>query len=116
VILAAVLLTAFVFALGGFINAVFAKNFDQVNWDADLRADAAHVFRRRVLFDLAAAGLGAEALVREPDPAHGQRLPLRLPRHLRRQRRVAFAIMALAAAVLFFVAVELMNRGIGMRD
>ena len=25
-------LTSVVFALGGFINALFAKNFDQVNW------------------------------------------------------------------------------------
>ena len=32
IIVAAVLLTSAVFALGGFINAVFAKNFDQVNW------------------------------------------------------------------------------------
>jgi ABC-2 type transport system permease protein len=32
VILAAVVLTSVVFALGGFINALFAKNFDQVNW------------------------------------------------------------------------------------
>jgi ABC-2 type transport system permease protein len=31
-ILAAVLLTSIVFSLGGFINAVFAKNFDQVNF------------------------------------------------------------------------------------
>src|SRR5690606_8007610 len=30
--LAAVMLTSMVFSLGGFINAVFAKNFDQVNW------------------------------------------------------------------------------------
>jgi ABC-2 type transport system permease protein len=32
IIIAAVLLTSAVFALGGFINAVYAKNFDQVNW------------------------------------------------------------------------------------
>src|ERR1700736_1614804 len=32
VILAAGLLTALIFALGGFLNALFAKNFDQVNW------------------------------------------------------------------------------------
>src|SRR6202034_2939845 len=29
---AAVLLTSLSFALGGFLNALFAKNFDQVNW------------------------------------------------------------------------------------
>jgi len=32
VVLAAVLLTSTVFSLGGLINAIFAKNFDQVNW------------------------------------------------------------------------------------
>ena len=32
VILAAALLTSAVFSLGGMINAVFAKNFDQVNF------------------------------------------------------------------------------------
>jgi ABC-2 type transport system permease protein len=31
-VIAAVLLTSAVFALGGLLNAVFAKNFDQVNW------------------------------------------------------------------------------------
>src|SRR3984885_11452219 len=31
-ILSAVLLTSFVFSLGGFINALFAKNFDQISW------------------------------------------------------------------------------------
>jgi ABC-2 type transport system permease protein len=31
-VLAAVLLTSLVFALGGFINAVFAKNFDQISF------------------------------------------------------------------------------------
>jgi len=32
IVLAAVLLTALVFSLGGFINAVFAKNFDQISF------------------------------------------------------------------------------------
>src|SRR6188474_1002375 len=31
-VIGAVLLTAFVFSLGGFVNAVFAKNFDQVTF------------------------------------------------------------------------------------
>ena len=32
VVLAALLLTSLTFALAGFLNALFAKNFDQVNW------------------------------------------------------------------------------------
>jgi ABC-2 type transport system permease protein len=32
IVLSAVLLTSIVFSLAGFINAVFAKNFDQISW------------------------------------------------------------------------------------
>ena len=32
IVAAAVLLTSITFALGGFLNALYAKNFDQVNW------------------------------------------------------------------------------------
>jgi ABC-2 type transport system permease protein len=32
VVLSAVLLTSTVFSLGGFVNALFAKNFDQISW------------------------------------------------------------------------------------
>src|SRR4029077_17116369 len=31
-VVTAVLLTSMVFSLGGFINALFAKNFDQISW------------------------------------------------------------------------------------
>ena len=31
-ILSAVLLTSIVFSLGGFVNALFAKNFDHISW------------------------------------------------------------------------------------
>jgi len=44
VILAAGLLTSVIFALGGFLNALFAKNFDQVNWIPNLHPDTAHYF------------------------------------------------------------------------
>src|SRR6185295_7476492 len=32
IIISSVLLTAIVFSLGGFINAIYAKNFDQISW------------------------------------------------------------------------------------
>ena len=86
VIFAAVVLTSIVFSLGGFINAHVREELRPGELDPDLRADAAHLFRRRVLFDLAAAGMGAAHVVREPHPAHGERVPLRLSRHQRRQR------------------------------
>src|SRR5205807_2364766 len=55
--------------------------------DPDLRADAAHLFRRRVLLGDAAAAVGAAGVVRQSHPAHGERIPVRLPRRLRRQCR-----------------------------
>ena len=53
--------------------------------DPGLRADTAHLFRRRVLFGIAPARVGAAPLLQQSDPAHGQCLPLRVPRRLRRQ-------------------------------
>ena len=55
--------------------------------DPGLRADAAHLFRRRVLLGQPAAGVGAPALVRQPDPLHGQCVSFRVPRRLGRRRR-----------------------------
>src|SRR2546429_6633799 len=45
--------------------------------DPDLRADAAHLFRRRVLLGDAAAAVGAAGVVRQSHPAHGERIPVR---------------------------------------
>ena len=86
-IVGSVFLTATVFSLGGLFNAIFAKNFDQISWFPTFILTPAHLPRRRVLLGLAAAALGREALVREPDPLHGQRVPPRLPRHQRRGSR-----------------------------
>ena len=116
VIVAAVLLTSAIFALGGFINAVFAKNFDQANWVPTF-----------VLTPLTYFGgvFYSVSLL----PAWAQKVSFANPvLHMVNAFRygflgtsdvnvgLAFGIMALAAAVLFFVAVELMNRGIGMRE
>ena len=49
---------------------------------ADLHPHADDLPRRRVLLDRHAARLGAEPLARQPDPLHGERVPLRLPRSL----------------------------------
>jgi len=115
-IVAAVLLTAAIFALGGFINAVFAKNFDQANW--------VPTFILTPLTYFGGVFYSVSLL-----PAWAQKVSFANPvLHMVNAFRygflgtsdvnvgLAFAIMALAAAVLFFVAVELMNRGIGMRD
>jgi ABC-2 type transport system permease protein len=115
-ILAAVLLTSAIFALGGFINAVFAKNFDQVNWIPTFVLTPLTYFGG-VFYSISLL------------PVWAQKVSVANPvLHMVNAFRygflgtsdvnvgLAFGIMALAAAVLFFIAVELMNRGIGMRD
>ena len=116
VILSAALLTAFVFSVGGFINAVFAKTFDQVNWVPAF-----------VLTPLTYFGGVFYSVSLLPDWA--QKLSLANPiLHMVNAFRygffgdsdvsiaVAFLMMGISAVVLFAVAIVLMERGIGMRD
>ena len=116
VIIAAVLLTAIVFSLGGFINAVFAKNFDQVNWIPAF-----------ILTPLTYFGGVFYSISLLPEWA--QKLSFANPiLHMVSAFRygflgtsdvniwLAFAVMAAAAAVMFAISVGLMNRGTGMRD
>jgi ABC-2 type transport system permease protein len=115
-IVAAVLLTAIVFSLGGFINAVFAKNFDQVNWIPAF-----------ILTPLTYFGGVFYSISLLPEWA--QKLSLANPiLHMVNAFRygflgksdvsvwLAFSIMALAAVALFVAALTLMRRGTGMRD
>jgi ABC-2 type transport system permease protein len=116
IILCAVLLTAAIFSLGGFINAVFAKNFDHVNWIPAF-----------VLTPLTYFGgvFYSVSLL----PPWAQTLSLGNPiLYMVNAFRYgflgvsdvniafAFAIMLIAALVLFAVALTLLNRGTGIRD
>ena len=116
IVIAAVLLSAFVFALGGFINALFAKNFDQVNWIPTF-----------VLTPLTYFGGVFYSVSLLPEWA--QKVSFLNPiLHMVNAFRygflgvsdvdvtTAFAIMALFAIVLFWIAVRFMNLGIGFRD
>ncbi len=111
-----VLLTAVVFSLGGFFNAIFAKNFDQITW-----------FPTFILTPLTYLGGVFYSVSLLPDWA--ERLSYANPilymvsafRHGFLGTSdvglgTAFAIMALAAAVMFTVVVTLMNRGTGIRE
>jgi ABC-2 type transport system permease protein len=116
VIFSAVVLTSIVFSLAGFINAQFAKNFDQVNWIPTF-----------VLTPLTYFGGVFYSISLLPEWA----------RHLSHANPIlymvnafrygflgisdvnvglAFAIMIGFAAALFGVALFFMNRGTGMRE
>jgi ABC-2 type transport system permease protein len=116
VIIGAVLLTSVVFSLGGFINAVFAKNFDQVNWIPAF-----------VLTPLTYFGGVFYSVSLLPEWA--QHLSLGNPiLYMVNAFRFgflgvsdvhvgfAFAIMAIAGLALFAVALTLLNRGTGIRE
>jgi ABC-2 type transport system permease protein len=116
IVLGALILTSLTFALGGFLNALFAKNFDQVNWipsfvltpltylggifySVNLLPDwARHVsYVNPILYMVNAFRYGFLG-VSDVDVG------------------AAFALMAAAAALLFAAAVLLMNRGTGIRE
>jgi len=116
IVLAAVLLTSMVFALGGFINAVFAKNFDQVNWIPAFVLTPLTYFGG--VFYSVKMLPGWAQLASHVNPIL----------HMVNAFRYgflgvsdvdvgqAFVIMIVLAAALFTVALMLMQRGVGVRD
>jgi ABC-2 type transport system permease protein len=116
IIFAAFLLTSTVFSLGGLLNAVFAKNFDQVNWIPAF-----------VLTPLTYFGGVFYSVSLLPEWA--QRLSYANPiLHMVNAFRygflgvsdvnvwLAFALMAVAAAALFCLLLIIMSRGTGLRE
>ena len=116
IIIAAVLLTSAVFALAGFINAVYAKNFDQINWIPAF-----------VLTPLTYFGGVFYSVALLPDWA--QHISMVNPiLHMVNAFRYgflgtsdvsvtrAFVIMGVCVVVLFVWALQLLNRGTGTRD
>jgi ABC-2 type transport system permease protein len=116
VIVAAVVLTSVIFALGGFLNALFAKNFDQVNWIPTF-----------VLTPLTYFGGVFYSITLLPEWARHVSYANPILHMVNAFRYgflgtsdvnvyVAFSIMIAAALVLFGTAVFFMNRGTGMRE
>jgi ABC-2 type transport system permease protein len=116
VTVAAALLTAATFSLGGFLNALFAKNFDQVNWIPAF-----------ILTPLTYFGGVFYSITLLPPWA--QKLSYLNPiLHMVGAFRygfigtadvnvpVAFYFMTLFTVLLFAIAVKLMDRGTGMRE
>jgi ABC-2 type transport system permease protein len=115
-IITAVLLTSMVFSLGGFINALFAKNFDQISW-----------FPTFVLTPLTYLGGVFYSITMLPGWAHvvSHGNPILYMVSAFRygflgtsdvDLRLAYGIMAAAAAGMFALAVTLLNRGAGIRE
>jgi ABC-2 type transport system permease protein len=115
-IISAVLLTSFVFAIGGFINALFAKNFDQISW-----------FPTFVLTPLTYLGGVFYSVTMLPAWAHAASNVNPILYMVSAFRygflgtsdvdlRLAYGIMVAAAVLMFSLAVALLNRGTGIRD
>jgi ABC-2 type transport system permease protein len=116
VILAAVMLTSLIFSLGGFINAVFARNFDQVNWIPTFVLTPLTYFGG-VFYSVSMLPGWAQAL------SHVNPI-LHMVNAFRYgflgvsdvNVAQAFAIMIALVVALFATALTLLNRGTGIRD
>jgi ABC-2 type transport system permease protein len=116
VVLGALLFTSLTFALAGFLNALFAKNFDQVNWIPAF-----------VLTPLNYFGGVFYSVSLLPDWARSLSYANPILYMVNAFRfgflgvsdvdvRAAFALMTAAVVVLYAAAVVLMNRGTGTRE
>ena len=116
IILGAVLLTSIVFALGGFINAVFAKNFDQVNWVPSFVLTPLTYFGG-VFYSVSLLPEWAQKLsYANPILYMVNAFRYGFFGHSDVAVGLAFGIMVLAAAAMFGAAVHMLNRGTGIRD
>jgi ABC-2 type transport system permease protein len=115
-IISAVLLTSIVFSLGGFINALYAKNFDHISW-----------FPTFVLTPLTYLGGVFYSISMLPNWAHiaSHANPILYMVSAFRygflgttdvDLRLAYGIMVGSSVGMFVLAVALLNRGTGIRD
>jgi len=116
IVVAAVILTSIIFSLGGFINAVFARNFDQVNWIPTF-----------VLTPLTYFGGVFYSVNMLPDWARALSHVNPILHMVNAFRygflgvsdvdvTLAFVIMLVLAAGLYAVALRLMEKGVGIRE
>ena len=116
IVAAAVLLTSITFSLGGFLNALYAKNFDQVNWIPTFVLTPLTYFGG-VFYSVNLLPLWAQKLSYINPVLHmvnAFRFGFLGVSDV--DIRVAFSLMIGAAVVLFITAVLLMNRGSGIRE
>jgi ABC-2 type transport system permease protein len=116
IVIAAATLTSVVFSLGGFINAVYAKNFDQVNWIPAFVLTPLTYFGG-VFYSVSMLPPWAQTLSHANPILHMVNAfrygflgvsDVGVPQ--------AFVIMIALALGLFVLAITIMNRGAGIRD
>jgi len=115
-IVGAVVITSAVFSLAGFINAIFAKNFEQVNWIPTFVLTPLNYFGG-VFYSVTMLPEWAQKLSYANPILHmvsAFRYGFLGVSDV--DVRLAFVIMTAAAVGLFAFAVWLMERGVGMRE
>ena len=115
-LLAAALLSSIVFSLAGFINAIFARNFDQVNWIPTFILTPLNYFGG-VFYSVSMLPLWAQK-VSLANPILHMVNAFRYGFLGTSDVHVEFAffLMLALSGVLFGVAVMLLDRGVGTRD
>ena len=116
VVLTALLLTSLTFALGGFLNALFAKNFDQVNWIPSFVLTPLTYFGGVFYSISLLPGWARSASYANPILYMVNAFRYGFLGVSDVDIGVAFAIMVAAVVILFSTVVMLMNRGTGTRD
>ena len=116
IIVSAVLLTSICFSLGGFINAVFAKNFDQVNWVPAFVLTPLTYFGG-VFYSVQVLPPWAQS-ISYANPILYMVNAFRYGFYGKSDVAVglAFTIMIVAAVALFTLALTMLNRGTGIRE
>ena len=115
-VLAAVLLTSVVFALGGFINAVFAKNFDQITFVPTFILTPM-TYLGGVFYSISMLPEWAQqASKANPILYMVNAFRYGFLGHSDVDVGFSFAIMIAATLILFAVCVWLMNKGTGTRE
>jgi len=116
IVVAAVLLTSVTFALGGLLNALFAKNFDQVNWIPTFVLTPLNYFGG-VFYSITMLPQWAQHVSYvNPILYMGNAFRFGFLGTSDVNIEVAFLLMLAAAMALFTTAVVLMDRGSGIRD
>jgi ABC-2 type transport system permease protein len=116
IVIAAVLLTSLVFSLGGFINAVFAKNFDQISFVPTFILTPM-TYLGGVFYSISMLPGWAQAFSQaNPILSLVNAFRYGFLGHSDVPVGFSFAIMVVAVVGLFTACVWLMNKGTGIRD